>query len=164
MSSPEDWILHFIRTYLYLVLLVSAVSCDGVTGRTIIRHMKYHSPCSPVVNAGPTVTSWSSDCDCLTRVLSCQQADEAYHIGPAASHLSYLNQQTITKVSKMAGVQVSWHGDKMAGVQVSWHGDKMAGVQVSWHGDKMADVQVSWQGDKVTGRQMTRVTADCHVR
>ncbi|KAK2171857.1 hypothetical protein NP493_1019g00020 [Ridgeia piscesae] len=32
-------------------------------------------------------------------------ADEAYHIGPAASHLSYLNQQTITKVSKMAGVQ-----------------------------------------------------------
>ena len=37
------------------------------------------------------------------------QADEAHHIGPAASHLSYLNQQTIIEVAKKSGVQVTLH-------------------------------------------------------
>ena len=42
----------------------------------------------------------------LWRVL-CSQADEAYHIGPAASQQSYLSMEKVLEVAKRSGAHVS---------------------------------------------------------
>lgn len=49
------------------------------------------------------------------------KADEAYHIGAAASSQSYLNKQKIIDVAKASGAQVSYiFDDTEVNIEVYW--------------------------------------------